>query len=277
MIELLIGMFVTVVGGIALYYWQNRIVERISVKRIKSSTHEYAEGLLDLYRIIFPDEEGVNNSLEEIIDVLNAKFEATHHVEVENITLAAVLRSEVVGFIFCHLYPQRRKAIISYFAIKKEIPAARLKAARQLLARLKDILVKGRLCDVLFYDLQGFDATTPRADRSERRARRVLFKQSASSFGLKAREFQFEYQCPKVSMSESAHEYPFVLFCIGINCQIPDCVPKQLMLDYLRFIYLDCYGDIYPVSDPRFQEHQAHLKTIVDRYEGTLPDIVQAT
>ena len=276
MVELFIGMFVTVAGGILLYYLQSLIAERISVKRIKSSTHEHVEGLLELYSTFFLTDDGVHYSLEEIVELLNANYEVARHVEVENIALVAVLRAEVVGFIFCHLYPQRRKAIISYFAIKKETPKARLKAAHQLLVKLKDILAKGRVCDVLFYDLQGFDAATSRHDRIERQARRVLFKQSAKSLGLEAREFQFEYQCPKVSMAESAHEYPFALYCIGIRTQISDRVPKQLMLDYLRFIYLDCYGDVYPVSDPRFQEHHAHLKSIVDRYEAVLPELVVA-
>lgn len=277
MIELLMGMIVTVVGGIVLYYWQKRVAERITVRRIKSSTYEHVEGLLDLYRTLFPEEDGTNYSIEEMVEFLNAKFEAARHVEVENIALVAVLRDEVVGFIICHLYPTRRKAIISYFAIKKEIPVARLKASRQLLVKLRDILVSGRACDVLFYDLQGFDASTSKTDRSERRARPVLFKQSAKFLGLKACEFQFEYQCPKVSMSESSHEYPFSLFCIGVQVQMPDSIPKQLMLEYLRFIYLDCYGDVYPVSDPRFQEHHAHLQKIIDRYETTLPELVRAT
>jgi hypothetical protein len=277
MIEtILVGMLVTIGGGIGLYYWQSRVVDRISIRRIKSSTDDHIAGLLDLYGTLFPEDDGTNYSLEEVVEFMDAKYEAKHHVEVENINLVAVLKDEVIGFIFCHLYPERRKAIVSYFAINKENAEARLRGARRLLTKLKDILIKGDLCDALFFDLQGFDSTTSKTERSERRARRVLFKQNAKSFGLKAREFQFSYYCPKVSMSEGAHEYPFSLYCIGIRDQIPDQVSKQQMLEYLRFIYLDCYGDLYPLDDPRFEEYQKHLRNIVEQYENTLPEVVPA-
>lgn len=277
MIEtILVGILVTVGGGIGLYYWQRRVVDRISIKRIKSSNDDHIEGLLGLYGKLFPEDDGTNYSIEEVVEFMDAKYEAKHHVDVENITLVAVLKDEVIGFIFCHLYPERRKAIVSYFAINKESAEARLSGAHRLLTKLKDILIKGDLCDILFFDLQGFDATTPKTDRSERKARRVLFMLKAKSFGLKARELKFPYQCAKVSMSEDAQEYPFSLFCVGVQNQIPDKVPKQQMLEYLRFIYLDCYGDMYPVEDPRFEEHQKYLRKIVEKYEDTLPEVTLA-
>lgn len=124
-------------------------------------------------------------------------------MEVENINLVAVLKNEEVGFIFCHLYPQRRKAIVSYFAIKDGVDYYQ-KVAHKLLAQLKSCLINGNKCDALFFEVQGFDSNTPKPEQRKRRGLRLLFSREAMSFGLKVREFDFHYQCPKISMSEDS-------------------------------------------------------------------------
>ncbi len=280
MLEILSGIFIAIGGGIGLYVWQRRIVERISVKRIKSSTEKHVDGLLRLYERHFPEEEGTNYTIEEINEFMDSKPEVERHVLVENIVLVAVLKGEVVGFMICHLYPQLewRKAIVTYFAIDDDNVEARVKfAADRLVEKLKIILIKGKKCDLLFYELQVPEERHAADERRKRLGRRLLFRRKAKALGLKALEFQFPYQCAKVSLSHDAHESPFSLFGIGIRESIPANVPKSKLLEYLKFIYTVCYGDLYPKDDPRFAEHQKHLLGMLDHYEKTLPEMVQAT
>jgi hypothetical protein len=254
------------------------------VKRITSSGDKSVPDLLNLYAKLFPEEEGTNYSVDEFHQIMDVEFEEKRHVEVENIVLAATHKKEVVGFLFCHLYPKKRKALISYFGIKKEVLAARrvgpnreLGAARKLLVRLHDILLKDKNCDFLFFDLEGFNPDSPPEIKIERRARRVLFRNSATALGYKAQEFQFDYHCPKVALTEGTRESPFSLFCIGITQPIPHEVDKTTMMDFLRFIYIDGYGDFYAVSDPRFKEHHRYLEASLAEYEAILPEVIRAT
>ena len=146
--ETLIAVFVGIIGavggGIGLHVWQRYFLERISVKRITKPTDTHVQGLLDLYKSNFlKNDDDTNYSLSEVAEFMNDKPEERRHVEGENIVLVAILKSEVVGFLFCHFYPERRKAIISYFAIDKRNNEARIKAADRLLLKLKKILIKG--------------------------------------------------------------------------------------------------------------------------------------
>lgn len=270
-----VGIIAAVGGGIGLHVWQRYFLERISVKRITKPTDTHVQGLLDLYKSNFlKNDDDTNYSLSEVAEFMNDKFEERRHVEGENIVLVAILKSEVVGFLFCHFYPERRKAIISYFAIDKRSNEARLKAADRLLLKLKKVLIKGNECDALFYESEGSDPVISKHERRERDARRVLFKLKAKAHGLKALEFQFQYECARVSLSDDLHERPFSLFCIGIREQIPVNLPKKQLLEYLRFIHLDCYGDVYLEDDPRFEKHQAYLRTRLEHYEKNLPDTI---
>lgn len=263
MIEIITGIVVTVGGGAAWYYIQKALENRISIKRIESSSDDYVAGVVDLYKQHFPD-DGTNYSPDEVVEMMDAKFEERRIAEAENINLAAVLKNEVLGFIFCHFYPESRKAIVSYIAVKGGIAIHR-KTSLELIKRLKKILTKNNQCDSLFFEIQGFDTN---------KGLRRLFTDRADSIALKVRKFVFDYQCPKISMAEGAHEAPFSLFCVGLREDFPDLISKQKMIEVLEFIYLECYGDLYPISDELFYKHREHLKEIVDNYEKTLPDLI---
>lgn len=263
------------IGGAVLsaYIWETHIRDRISTKRISSPDDPDCDALLNLYQKVFPD-DGTNYSTDEILELLDGstEFSDDRHVRADNIILAAKCRGDVVGFLLCHFYPERRKAIISYYAINEEILEARRSAAMKLLARLKRILLDGRHpCDYLFFDLQGIDPTTPKEEAGKRKARPGLFRRSAKRLGLPAHLFQFAYACPKVAMRDDTHEYPFTLMCVPVSARLPQPVPRATVLEFLHFIYHDCYGDIYAVSDDRFQPYHDHLQQRLNHYEQTLP------
>lgn len=188
-----VGIIVAVGGGIGLHVWQRYFLERISVKRITKPTDKHVQGLLDLYESNFlKNDDDTNYSLSEVAEFMNDKPEERRHVEGENIVLVAILKSEVVGFLFCHFYPERRKAIISYFAIDKRSNEARIKAADRLLLKLKKILIEGNKCDALFYESEGSDPLISKHERRERDARRVLFKLKAGPLGATRQAALFE-------------------------------------------------------------------------------------
>ena len=83
----------------------------------------------------------------------------------------------------------------------------------------------------------------------QRRGRTLLFRLKAKALGLKALEFQFPYQCARVSLSEEVHESLFSLFCVGIRESIPASLSKTKLLEKLSF-YL--FGLLWrAISDER--------------------------
>jgi hypothetical protein len=290
-------MFETILGGIAtlviaplaVWYFQNALQKKqalieerrsdaVVVKRLGHDDHDDAAGVVALYNDLFED-DGTNYSPDELLDFLTQPYSRDRHLpEIENIVLVAKHSQVVVGFIFCHYYPIRRKAIVSYYAIDKRDDKARATAAKILAKELQNILSQpSRTCDFLFFDTQNPDASSDKAENRERRARPALFKLTAESMGLHAYRIDFDYRCPRVSLDAAAIEFPFTLLCIPISTvtlSVP--IPRDTIVEFLRFIYEDCYGDFYPVSDSRFEEYRSYLSGLVTSYETTLPALVHA-
>lgn len=271
-IESVIAIAGTVV---AAYLWERQIRDRVWVSQVRSANDEQVSGLINLYTNLFPD-DGTNYSCEELLE-FTTNLPGDRHLAVENIVLVASYHNDVVGFLICHFYPQRKKAIVSYFGINKDVLEARRQAANSMLARLKKLLLNSEhTCDFVFFDMQGVDGELPLNERTERRARPVKFRQSAKAFGMKAVIFEFDYRCPRVTLSPGTKEYPFTLMCVPIRSTLPKLVPRDTIMSFLHFIYLDCYGDVYAADDPRFKEHHDYLEAKLHEYETILPDFIAA-
>lgn len=255
-----------------------RKAEEIIVSRLTERDHEDASAVVTLYTKIFQD-DGTNYTPEELLDFLTKPIFTDRHLpKIENIVLIAKHHSSVVGFMFCHFYPDRKKAIVSYYAIDRRDERARMKAAGAMAKELHSLLSHAsRPCDFLFFDTQNPDAQLGKVENRERRARPALFKLTAESLGLHAYKLHFDYRCPRVSLDPDAREYPFTLLCIplpGVTLNVP--VPRDMVIQFLSFIYEDCYGDMYPVSDARFTEHHNYLARLVAEYQSTLPEFIHA-
>lgn len=283
-------MIIEIITGVAgavlaSYLWETKLRDHIAVSRITSSDDAAIEGFIDLYSRLFED-DGTNYSAGELLELIGTdpKYTIDRHVKAENIFLVAKFKNEVVGFIICHFYIERKKAIISYLGINENVPEAKRTAAPALENKLKSILLKHKdVCDFLFFDLQGLDPSLSHSEKSKRKGRPVLFRQTAKRLGLQSYLFHFDYMCPKVTMAQESREYPFTLMCIPIHGKLPPkppkhtlkqlvMVPKQTVMEFLNFIYLDCYGDIYPVDDPQFKAHHDYLERKLKQYEEKLPD-----
>ena len=283
---ILVGFISLFLAPLAVWVVQRQVQKRlderesdeIKVSRLTERDHVDATGVISLYTKVF-DDDGTNYSPEELLDFLTRPVFTDRHIpNIENIVLVAKRRTTVVGFMFCHFYPERRKAIVSYYAIDRRDDTARATAARAMAVRLQQLLSEtSRTCDYLFFDTQNPDAQIGKIENRARRARPALFKLTADSLGLRAYKLDFNYRCPRVSLDPDAREHPFTLLCIpmqGVVLPVP--VPKDTIIVFLRFIYEDCYGDVYPVSDPRFNEHRKYLSSLVETYQSSLPDFIHA-
>jgi len=180
--------------------------------------------------------------------------------------------------MFCHYYSDRHKAIISYYGIDKKVLEARKSAAAVLLRTIEKLLSrKHKDCEYIFFDVARPGQQLPMEENRERKARISRFMQSAKILGKKAYVFQMDYHSPKVSIAEETHERPLVLMFIPLKENISTKISKYQVMSFISFIFLDCYGDIYRVDDPRFNKYREHLTKQVEEFEMLLPEEVQLT
>lgn len=267
--ELITGTATVVLGA---YLWETKIRDRVTVRRIKSAKDKDVEGLIELYTSLFPD-NGVNYSADDVMEFVQTDSISwkKRPVRVEDITLVARFRNIVVGFLLCHFYPDRNKAIISYYGIDKKFVEARKSAAISLLKKIADILKRKRECDFLFFDVERPSTKISKKENTEREARVTLFKQKAITLGLHAHKLQFDYHPPKITLAKGTHEDSLILMFVPLNLLNVSSLTKVEVAEFLRFVYLDCYGDIYHIDDPRFVKYHEHLITKLNKCEKSLP------
>lgn len=258
-------------AGVALagrYLYDRMYRDRIHVKQVKSARDRDAGKLIDLYLSIFGS-DGTNYTGEELLEFLNEEIPG-RAVKVENLILVAKYKGDVVAFLLAHHYPERRKAIVSYVGRDEGVRETKRIATRILRERLVRMLKSdGRSCEYLFYDIQ------LRGKDEESGSHRVLssrFQADAAALSLAAYELKFEYVCPRISLTDGTEEYRSRLFCVPLRGELPGKLPRDQVLDMLRFIYLDCHGDLYRVSDPRFALYQNYLGEVLERFEQALPE-----
>jgi hypothetical protein len=274
----MIETIIVVVGAIpatiiAAFVWERKIRDRVFVRRIVSTDDEDVEELIELYSKLFPDET-TNYSGEHIVEILEkgSEPENTRHVRSEDIVLVARFKQEVVGFMFCHFYPARRKAIVSYYGIDGQFLEARKSAADCLLKKLKSLLTaKSRKCEYLFFDVERPDTRLELKKNRERKCRIILFKQSARHLREKAYEIQFDYQSPKITLDEKTHKTSLVLMFVPLKPTSISSLEREELTKFLEFVLLDCYGDIYRMDDPRFKKYHEHLNQLLKKYQRDLP------
>ena len=137
-IESIVGLAAAVLGA---YIWERQIRDRVSVRRVMSADDADVELLLDLYQTLFPD-DGTNYTADEFLQFIDGstEFSNDRHVRAENIMLVAKYHRDVVGFVLACYYPERRKGIVGYYGINKDVLEARRCAGERLLPKLISIL-----------------------------------------------------------------------------------------------------------------------------------------
>lgn len=278
---LLVNTISAVVAALLASFLYDKMNQgRIRVRRLQSATSKIdkrdIDSLVDLYLKYFND-SSEDYSAEEVRSFFerDAKDGAKWHIEANDIYLVAKHKGNVVGFLFCHHYPSRKKAIVSYFAIDDHNVVARKKASKALLNELGRLLEsKTYDCEYLFFDVKRPGKGIAKEENSERKSRIQHFLSTARACGKVAYVLCFDYHGPKISMEDDTVERPLVLMFIPFACDVLTSVPKSLVLEFLNFVYLDCYGDHYAMTDVRFTPYRQHLLEGIKGYESDLPDIV---
>lgn len=281
LIQYFIGAVFALVTGVLAYLigaalWRRWTGECISVKRITRSDDGDINGLIDLYTKLFSKQ----TSDYTADDVLSLIQDQSHGPEnrpnrSEDFILVAKYHGEVVGFVFCHYYPDRKNAIISYYGIDKEVTLARQTAAKLLLEKTRKLLTSGnRDCRFLFFDVERPHRNLAKPERIERESRIRRLRQTARSFHLRAYSLDFDYHSPRITMADGTRETPLTLLVVPIKDSLGSSISRDKLIVFLRFIYLDCYGDIYELSDPHYTAYHAHLNERLMHYEKTLPKII---
>ena len=57
---------------------------------------------------------------------------------------------------------------------------------------------------------------------------------------------------------------------------IEKSLPRSLIYEFLDFIYLDCYGDLYEIADFRYEDFRKHLLEKLNKIKKEIPENVQA-
>lgn len=269
----IIGAIIATIAGNHLY--EKKVRDRISVRQIKGPLDKDVDSFIELYCRLFHNKAS-DYSEEDLRDWLYQQGLPVEHrpIKVEDFFLIAKYHGEVVGFLLCGYYPERKMAIIPYYGVKHDSPGTVRQQATLCLRKKLWTLLRRRDCNFLFFDLERPFSNLPAGERKERLGRIKLFKRDADQLGLKAVSLDFDYQTPRITLAPGTRTTRLVLMVVPIRGRIGSTLSRQQVLSFLRFIYLDCYGDIYELSDPRYASYHAHLAQRLVHYEKTLPESI---
>jgi len=278
--EIAIGAIAAVFGGIiatiaANYIWK-KYDDRITVKRITNPKDKDIKRLIELYVGLFPD-ESTNYSGRDIIKIIEQQNHEPElkHVKADDIFLVAKCKGDVVGFLFCHYYKERNKAIISYYGIDKSSLQARIYGTDELIRTIQSYLISEENdCEYLFFDVEDPSSTRAKDEKRKRRARKAILRQTAIEIGLTAYELRFDYHTPKINLAEAVKEAKLSLMVIPLSGSMENSLPRSTVCKFLDFIYLDCYGDFYEVTDSRYEDFKKHLLEKLDKIKKEIPENV---
>lgn len=261
---------------IAKLLWKKYVDDNITIKRIINSNDKDIKRLIELYLQLFSD-ESTNYSGQDIITMIEQQNHdpKLKHIKADDFLLIAKWKGDVVGFLFCHYYKTRKKAIVSYYGIDKANIQARVSGTNELLKTLRSCLNNGKNdCDYLFFDVEDESAVRTKAEKRERRARKIVLKQTTKEFGLTAYELKFNYRTPKINVTDETKETKLSLMVIPLLSPIENPLPHSIVGEFLDFIYLDCYGDLYEITDFRYENYRKHLLEKLDKLKKGVPEKV---
>ncbi len=271
----IVGVVGAIVAGIVTsLIYDRKIKDRVSIKRVENSLDDDAAGLVKLYLEHFKKKSDYTE--EDMWEYLHQPEvpKENRPIRVEDFFLVAKYHGEVIGFLICAFYPDRRKAIIPYYAIDQNTPGlAQTNASRKLRKTIRKLLIK-RTCRYLFFDVERPFANLPREELNLRKKRIRRFRMDAETAGLHAYAINFDYKTPKITIDPGAASTKLMLMVVPIVDKLSSPISRQDLMGFLRFIYLDCYGDIYELSDPRHAKYHAHLSQQLVSQEKTLPETV---
>jgi hypothetical protein len=263
--------------GLGIKWWRSRV----KICRLRSASGKNTEELLVLYSELFPP-DGSNYTEQDVVSFMGEDSAVdchSRHVPAERIFLIAKIRGEVIGFIWACYYPHRRWAIIPYYGIDKSIKEARLGVGVHLVRQLFKTLQRCEpSCRGVVFEVQKPTLTSNVGERRERLGRIRRFKQVGRELEILIRELDFTYTRPRLSVANDplATEEELVLLMARVdNTPWTPELSRKRLAGLLQFLYNDCYGDVYPVADPRHAEFHRYLRTRLSEISKSLPESIR--
>ena len=271
--ELLIQVLVAVLGGLIVYLigyivygWWTRWTRRICIRRITSPGDRNLEQMCELHDKSFPKKD-VKDSCDNIIRWLE-EMESVRRggkSDFEEYLLVAEIGSDVVGYLLAQYYP--KYFFISYLAVGKEHNATNKKEAAEKL--IKKLLKLARANHPGFRGL----VAELEEDKAEEQMRR--FRMLAKKVCFRAYEVCTPYKQPRLLPTTDLPPIPqSLLFFPGDNRDVGETLTKEEVLEMIRFIYLDVYGDSYKDDPEEDEEYRGYLTGLYNEYKNTLSEYI---
>ena len=263
----MIDLFIKLFGGIIDFFWPNKIKElQIKVKRLNINNAREIQDFIEVYDAAFPY-DGTNYTSGEMLEMLEDIHNKKKHVSADNILLVAKYKDDVIGFIACFYYPQKKYGIIGYIANSNSNKELSKYVSPRLLKKLKNILLGEYKCKLLVFELE---------PQKREKSKIILFKTLAKKLGLVAYELDFDYYRPKLNLEDTKDEAKLSLLVIPISYTSMKSFTKEEILDILSFIHFYCYGDYYNKADNLHKQFQSYMESRMNVYKANLAENIKA-
>lgn len=256
----MIDLFIKLFGFIAHLLWPEKLKElQIKVRRINTDNFKETQDFIDVYNECFSNRD--DYAPEELLEFCDDPKNERKHVPADNIILVAKYKGSLLAFLSCFYYPQKGYGIIAHYGKNPNFREEGKYVDKQILGYLRKLLVKKHNCELIVFEIDAMD---------KRMGKAYLFTRFARKIGYEGYQLQFEFVRPMRYLNDTEGGR-LDLYVIPINYPVTALMPKEKVLDIIRFLHLYCYGDYYDVSDPSHLEYQNYLKGRVAYYEQHLP------
>jgi hypothetical protein len=238
MINLTIGILVTLIGGLLTLGIYDYYCHRPRPRRITKHKDKDLEGFFEIYEHLIPDNE--RESLVEITRFIkeNEEDRQNKNLKYEEFFIIAKIRQRVVAFLYFTYYHTTKYAFINYLGVDKQVDNARKSASAIIIKKLKSLLNRSlKECKGIIFEIDKPNSTLTQRQRRRRQARRDRFEHYAQDNELKVYELPIEYIQPKLSAkdrTEYSEEDMLLMYVPIANKPIHDKIPKQEMMDILK-------------------------------------------
>ena len=254
--DIVIGVIVTLVGGLAY----DRFKRRVTVSIVHRQNSSLEENLHALYMAhIDPDDRIAPTHLTHCLrtpqDCIRsaADFRPPDQEEtsatMKHLLLVAHCDGEIVGFIKALYVPRGRLLFVAYAAAHSEAAPVARRAMHRLLAELYKLARSADEVSWLCFELTN-------RNPQEAKARERLFRQHGRAFGLDIRRVDIDYLQPDLDGAdiEASSEESAALFLarIGGTTQPSGAgtIRRETLEEILSCIFLDIYLPTWLIARP---------------------------
>ena len=248
-------------GGKHLYNYQRK---KTKCKLITKREDINLDDFILLYDEVIEDNTRI--SPEEILKFIG-NHKQSDKIKVCDYLYLCIKERKLIGFLkFIYCYKQNY-LFIAYLGIDKKNGIARQEASIALYSKLKKMLKKKfKHCKGIFFEVE-----SSRTKGGVAKMR--LFKNAANRNKFECYKIGINYIQPEMPTDKGSinPEKAELLFIpLGANKNRHTTIHKELVLEYLTFIYKKIYGRVYDDKELNFL-YQNYLSELLNDYRNNLP------